>query len=79
MKKIEELLKELYPEVADEFDDSDDFISDGLLDSIDIQRLFDAVEEEYGITLKGSELMPQNFKSVVSIRELLEDHDITGV
>ena len=79
MKKIIDLLQELYPEHADEFTESDDFISDGLLDSFDIQTLFSTIDEEYGVTLNGSDLAPQNFSSVESIRDLLENHGITGV
>ena len=79
MKKITEILRECYPNIADEFAKSDDFISDGLLDSIEIQLLFNTLEDEYGITLSGSDLMPQNFASVESIRDLLEAHDVTGV
>ena len=79
MKKVIDILKELYPEVADEFETSEDFIGDGLLDSFAIQLLFNTLEEEYGVTLKGTDLAPQNFASLDSIRDLLEAHGITDV
>ena len=79
MKKIDELLKELYPEVANEFDTSEDFVSDGLLDSFAMQLLFNTIEEEYGVTLQGTDLTPQNFASFEAIRDLLESYGVTGI
>ena len=79
MKKVLDLLQELYPDYAEEFTTSDDFISDGLIDSMGIQLLFSSIEDEYGVTLGGSELIPQNFASLDSIRELLEAHGVTDV
>ena len=49
MKKIIDILQESYPDVADEFETSDDFISDGLIDSVDLQELFAMIEKEYDI------------------------------
>ena len=79
MKKIEEILQDLFPDKGDKFAESDDFINDGLLDSLSVLDISMAMEDEYGITFGGSELMPQNFASLESMRELLEEHDITGV
>ena len=72
MKTIKELLNKLHPEY--DYDSSDDFISDGLIDSIDMQELFAMIEEEYGIELAGTDLAPQNFQSIESIKELLAAH-----
>ena len=72
MKTIKDLLHQLHPDF--DYDSSDDFISDGLIDSIDMQELFAMIEEEYGIELAGTDLAPQNFKSIETIRELLAAH-----
>ena len=76
MKKIIEVLEQLNPD--NDYTKSDDFISDGLIDSIDMQELFALLEEEYGVELAGTELAPQNFASIASIRELLESHGVKG-
>ena len=74
MKKIIDILNELHPEYN--YKDSEDFISDGLLDSIDLQELFSMIEEEYEIELAGTDLAPQNFKNISMIRELLESRGV---
>lgn len=72
MKTIKDLLHQLHPDFN--YDSSDDFISDGLIDSIDMQELFAMIEEEYGIELAGTDLAPQNFRSIETISELLAAH-----
>ena len=69
-----DLLHQLHPEF--DYESSDDFISDGLIDSIDMQELFALMEEEYNVELAGTDLAPQNFVSVESIRELLAAHGV---
>ncbi len=74
MKTIKELLEQLHPEF--DYNSSDDFISDGLIDSIDMQELFALIEEEYNVELAGTDLAPQNFVSIDSIRELISSHGV---
>ena len=74
MTKIKNLLQQLHPEF--DYSKSEDFISDGLIDSIDMQELFAMIEKEYNIELAGTDLAPQNFKSMESIAELLAAHDV---
>lgn len=76
MKTIMELLQATNKDA--DFAASDDFISDGLLDSMDIQMLAVAMEDEYGITLAGTDLMPMNYTSVDAIRDLLRSHGVEG-
>ena len=76
MKKIADILKELRAD--EDFSKSDNFVSDGLIDSADLQRLIALIEETYDIRLAGTDLMPQNFSSVESIRELLSNYGIKG-
>ena len=76
MKKIIEILKEMNPE--NDYEKSDDFISDGLIDSVDMQDLFARLEEEYGIEFAGTDLTPQNFSSIESIRDLLNRRGVSG-
>ena len=74
MKKIIDILNELHPDYN--YRGSEDFISDGLLDSIDLQELFSMIEEEYNIELAGTDLAPQNFKNIEIIRDLLKSRGI---
>ncbi len=76
MKKIEELLKELHPDY--DYEGSEDFQADGLMDSFDLQRLVAAIEQEYGVGLAGTDLLPQNFANTAAIRELLEGYGVEG-
>ena len=74
MKKIIDILREVHPN--ENFEASDDFISDGLLVSFDLQDLFARLEEEYGIELAGTDLAPQNFQTIESIKDLLESRGV---
>ena len=76
MKTIMELLHETN-KTAD-FEHSDDFVSDDLLDSMDIQMLAIAMEDEYHITIDGTDLMPMNYTSVEAIRAMLRSHGVEG-
>ena len=76
MKKIIDLLQEVRPE--EDFLGSFDFIGDGLIDSVALQHLTAKIEDEYGVHLAGTDLMPQNFANVDSIRDLLNGYGVSG-
>ena len=67
---ILDLLKALRPE--NDFTQSNDFVREGLLDSMDIVALVDSVEEEYGITIPGAEISLKNFSNLDAIIQLVE-------
>lgn len=69
-EQIMAMLTELRPEF--DFGDSDDFVMDGLLDSFDIISLVSMLEEKYGITIDGLDVVPENFASVETIVALVE-------
>lgn len=71
-EKIMEFLTGLRPEC--DFENSDNFIEEGLLDSMDIVALVDSVEEEYGISIPGSEISAKHFGNLDSIVELIEKY-----
>lgn len=68
----EEILKQL-SEVRPEFDfsKSSNFITEGLLDSFDIVQLVTALDEQYSISIDGTDILPENFSSVEGITETL--------
>jgi len=71
-ENIMEILSGLRPEC--DFENSDNYIEDGLLDSMDIVALVDSVEEEYGITIPGTAISAKYFGNLDSIVELIEKY-----
>lgn len=69
-EQIMEMLNELRPEF--DFEDSDDFVMDGLLDSFDIISLVSMLEEKYECKVDGLDIVPENFSSVDVIIELVK-------
>ena len=63
------MLEEIKPEF--DFNDSEDFVMDGLFDSFDIITLISMLEEKYGISIDGLDIVPENFSSVDSIVNLV--------
>ena len=57
-----DMLKELKPEF--DFTTSQDFISDGYLDSFDIISLTSMLEERFHIKIDGLDIVPENYDSV---------------
>ena len=43
-----------------------------------LQHLTAKIEDEYGVHLAGTDLMPQNFANVDSIRDLLNGYGVSG-
>lgn len=74
MKKIIDILHDIDPQKN--FEASQDFIADALLDSVDLQDLFVRLEEEYNIELAGTDLAPQNFQNIETIKDLLESRGV---
>lgn len=78
--KIEEqilgLLEEIRPEC--DFSKSDDFISEGMLDSFDVVQLVNSLDEAYGISIDGTEILPENFSSVSKIMALLNKNGVSS-
>ena len=70
MNRLPEILKSVRPEY--DFSTSEDFIKDGLLDSLDIVNLVVALEEEYGISIDGEDVTPENFKNLETLEQFLQ-------
>lgn len=69
MKTIAEILKEIRPEF--DFTTSNDFIADGMLDSFDMMTLVSALDKQFGISIAGTDIVPENFKNLQTIETLL--------
>lgn len=69
MEAIYKMLEEIKPEF--DFKESKDFIEEGLLDSFDVISLISMIEETYGITIDGLDIVPENFASVDAMVRLI--------
>ena len=68
-EKIVSILTELRPEF--DFNEPLDFIEEGMLDSFDVINLVTALDSEFGISIDGTDVLPDNFSSVENIEALL--------
>jgi len=55
-----------------DFTQSQDFIADGFLDSLDVVMLVTELDQQFSISIDGMDIIPDNFKNVDSIKALLE-------
>lgn len=74
-EKILTFLTEIRPEF--DFSESSNFIEEGMLDSFDIVSLVASLDEEFGISIDGTEILPENFSSVEGIIQLLNKNGVT--
>lgn len=63
------MLQELQP--TSNFEKSENFIEDGLLDSFDIVQLVSDIETEFNVVISALEILPENFDSIDSICNLI--------
>lgn len=67
--KILNMLKEIRPEF--DFTSSDDFVEDGYLDSFDVVTIVSMIEEEFGVLIRGLDVLPENFSNLDAICKLI--------
>lgn len=67
MEKIYEILNELRPEF--DFQESQNFIEDGLLDSFDVVSLVTELEDAFDCLIDALDVLPENFCTVEKIAE----------
>jgi len=73
-QQIIEILTEVRPEF--DFNQEADFIKAGMLDSFDIITLVNTLDEKFGISIDGVDVLPENFSSVDKIVSLLKKNDV---
>ena len=69
MKAIPDILKEIRPEF--DFTASSDFFFDGMLDSFDLMTLVSTLDKTFGISIQGTDILPENFQNIAAIESLL--------
>ena len=68
-EKIIRILSDIRPEF--DFSKSNNFIAEGMLDSFDIIQLVTSLDSKFGISIDGSDILPENFENANKIIELL--------
>lgn len=69
-ERIKRLLFQIRPEF--DFDESDDFIGDGYLDSFDITVLITELETDFGVVIDGLDVKPEYFSSYEAMERLVK-------
>lgn len=72
--KIIEILTEIRSEF--DFNEGVNFFDNGMLDSFDIVTLVTALDEEYKISIDGTDIIPDNFSTVNAIEALLSKYGV---
>lgn len=70
--KIKEILENIRPEF--DFLDSENFLEDGLLDSFDLITLVSSLDQTFGISIEGIEIIPENFQNISTIENLVKKY-----
>jgi acyl carrier protein len=73
-KSILDILTEIRPE--SDFASSDNYLEDGLLDSMDITQFVAAAEEKWSICIKGTDILAENFQNGNAIATLLSSYGV---
>lgn len=68
-EKILEILSEIRPDIN--FKEENKLIDEGYLDSFDIVSIISELNDEFNITIRVTELKPENFNSVDVIVDLV--------
>jgi acyl carrier protein len=74
MNDVIAILNDIRP--GEDFSRADDFFAQGLLDSVDLTSLVAALEARYELFVDVAELVPENFRNLVVIKELLARHGV---
>lgn len=70
------LLNEFHPEF--DYNNSDNYIEDGIIDSFDVVAIVSFIEEKFGIIIDSDEIIPENFMNAKSIKLLIEKYVNNG-
>lgn len=71
-EKILEILQDIRPEV--DFNDSEDFIEDGYLDSFDMVALVSNLDKTFCISILGEDIIPENFANLEAIENIVKKY-----
>lgn len=66
---VEEIICDIKENQEIEWDK--DFIEEGIFDSLEIMMMVEKLEKAYGCSIKGAEIIPENFVSIEAIQEMV--------
>lgn len=69
-EKILAILSDIRPDI--DFEDEENLVSDGLLESFDLVQLVATLEEDFGVEIGGRNITKENFDSLDKIVSLME-------
>ena len=69
MEQLLEILSDLHPEV--DFENNEELIDDGILDSLDIVTIVTEIDDKFGVTIPAEEIVPENFNSAAALMALI--------
>ncbi len=78
MQTTEEILKNfivrniLFSSNGFEFSDETSFLENGIVDSTSVLELVAFIEEQFGISVKDFEVVPENFDSISSLAKFIK-------
>jgi len=74
METIKTVLNNIRPEI--DFEQFSDFIQHGILDSFDLVTLISELDQEFSISIDGTDIIPENFKNLQTIKKLIEKYQV---
>lgn len=75
MKKI---VLQILTDIQPDFDFSQDlnFVKEGMIDSFDMVNLVTSLDDKFGISIDGVDIIPENFSSLDTIVSLLKKNGV---
>lgn len=69
-ERVKKVLEENFPAI--DFESSTELVDDGILDSVTLVGIISALSMEFGIMLPYDFIVPENFNSIDSMAELIQ-------
>jgi acyl carrier protein len=73
-EKIVKILNEIRPEF--DFETSQNYFENGMLDSFDVITLVTTLDETFSISIEGVDILPDNFNDLNKIIDLLQKYGV---
>ncbi len=70
MEELLKVLKDILPKV--DFENGDNLVDNGILDSLDIVSIISELSSTYDIDIPSDEITPENFNNAASIKEMVD-------
>jgi D-alanine--poly(phosphoribitol) ligase subunit 2 len=69
MNELLTILRDLHPDV--DFEQADDLVDSGILDSFDIISLIAEIDQQFDVRIPAEEIVPENFNSAMALHALI--------